>query len=88
LREIDAVLGVADEVLCRQGGVRVGQAVGQAVMGQAGNDNIGAGGEKFFAELAELARGIRQSVEQDEDAFGLVTVGQDDAASALMQRKG
>ena len=88
LREIDAVLGVADEILRRQGGVRVGQTVGQAVMGEAGNDDIGAGGEKFFPEFAELARGIGQSVEQDEDAIGLMPVSQDDAASALMQGEG
>jgi hypothetical protein len=57
-------------------------------MGEAGNDDIGAGGEEHFAEFAELARGIGQAVQQDENAFGFVTVGQDDAASALMQGKG
>lgn len=70
-------------------GVGVGfEEVGQSVMGKAGDDHIGAGGEKFFAERTELARGVGQSVEQNEDTLGRVTVGQDNAASAFMQGVG
>ena len=86
MREIDAVLRVVDQILCGQSGMRAGHAVSQSVMGEAGDDHVGAGGEKFFPELAELARGIGQSVQQDENSIGLVSVAQDDGAPAFVQR--
>ena len=63
LCKVDAVLRVAEEVLRGQGGVRIGHTIGEAVLSEAGNDDIGTGGEEFFPEFAELARGVGQSVQ-------------------------
>ena len=85
MRDVDAALGVTDEVVGGEVAVRAGEPVGKPVAGKARDHDVGARGEKVFPEFAELPRRVGETVQQDEDAFGRMSAGKHYGASAFVQ---
>jgi hypothetical protein len=79
-------------VVFHRGGCEVslghGHAVAVAVIAKAGNHDIRSGLIDQIAEFAELGRAVAQTVEEDVDVLGLMTMSEDDAAGSGVDERG